>query len=85
MSGLGVACDEGVRGRLYPAVGVGEPAALEANFGNDLDGRPFTWALANTGTFDVKDVQPKVVTEVPVSSADIAHAEPPPEQSPVEL
>ena len=56
---LGVAVDKGVRGRLYPAVGLTEPSAIRANWGDQSDERPFRWALANGGRYDLEDVEVK--------------------------
>jgi hypothetical protein len=34
---------ERVMGRLFPVVGLKDKATLVANFGGDLDSRPFVW------------------------------------------
>ena len=64
---LGVAFDKSVRGRLYPVVGMSEPAVLAANWGDDVDGRPFLWAPANKGSFDLEAVRVKNAVEGPVT------------------
>jgi hypothetical protein len=37
----------GVRGRLFPAIGVGQESAITANFGLDIVASPFMWKPAN--------------------------------------
>lgn len=32
-----------VMGRLFPVVGLKDPLAVEANFGNDFESKPFKW------------------------------------------
>ena len=64
---MGVAFDKSVRGRLYPVVGMSEPAVLAANWGDDVDGRPFLWAPANKGSFDLEAVRVKNAVEGPVT------------------
>ena len=60
---LGVAFDKGVLGRLYPAAGMAERAALEANWGNDLETRPFLWAPGNGTTWDLETVKKDIKEE----------------------
>ena len=54
---LGVAFDKSVRGRLYPAIGMSEPAAITTQWGEDVVGRSFIWAPANAGRFDLEDIR----------------------------
>jgi hypothetical protein len=61
---LGIAVEKGVVGRLYPVVGVAEPVKLEANFGDDLQARPFKWKPGNMRSFDLQTVVAKVEGEV---------------------
>ena len=66
---IGIAFENNVKGRLYPAVGMEAPTALVVNFGNDIESRPFKWERANSGKYDIDAVKKKVdppVTE-PVS------------------
>ncbi len=56
---LGIAFERGVLGRLYPVVGMAERAKLEANFGEDVEGRPFRWKPGNTRCFDLETVMAK--------------------------
>ena len=65
---LGVAFDKSVRGRLYPVVGMGEPAAIVANWGDDVEGRPFKWAPANDGSYDLEAVKVKRMDEGSVTA-----------------
>ena len=41
----------GVRGRLFPVVGLHGRVSVEANFGNDLKEKPFVWTR-DQGTGD---------------------------------
>ena len=54
---LGWAFETGVIGRLYPAAGLWGNLACTANFGEDLDTKPFLWAPANKRSFRADDVQ----------------------------
>ena len=60
---LGVAFDKSVRGRLYPAVGMQEPAAITTQWSEDLVERHFMWAPANAGRFDLEDIKVKSMDE----------------------
>ena len=60
---LGVAFDQSVRGRLYPAVGMWDSAPISANWGDDAEGSPFKWAPANAGLFDLEDIKMKNTDE----------------------
>ena len=60
---LGVAFDKSVRGRLYPAMGMYEPAAITTQWSEDLVERPFMWAPANAGRFDLEDIKVKIEDE----------------------
>lgn len=57
---LGWAFESGVIGRLYPVVGMIEAMACTANWGDDLEERPFLWGLANKKTITPEDVEVKV-------------------------
>ena len=67
----GPAFEKNVKGRLYPVIGMTAPAAIMANFGNNLEGRPFKWELGNSGKYDAdavklkKDEEP-VTVPVPI-------------------
>ena len=65
---LGVAVDKSVRGRLYPAIGMAEPAAISTQWGEDVAGRSFIWAPANAGRFDLEDVRTKSTDESNVAT-----------------
>ena len=53
---LGWAFESEVIGRLYPAVGMKEEIACTANWGEDLEAKPFLWPLANKKTIVPEDV-----------------------------
>ena len=46
-------------GQLYPSMGMGEPAKVLANFGDDLQKYPFRWQPANSGFYDLDMVKSK--------------------------
>lgn len=49
---LGVAFN-GAKGRLFPAIGLLENAAVSVNLGTDLVAKPFLWAAANSGDYTI--------------------------------
>ena len=55
--GIGPAFDKNVKGRLYPVIGMTEPTAIRANFGNDIEKTPFKWELGNSGKYDADAVK----------------------------
>ena len=60
---LGVAFDKSVRGRLYPAIGMYEPAAMITQWDEDVVGKSFMWAPANAGRFDLESIKVKNTDE----------------------
>ena len=48
-------------------VGMSEPAVIAANWGDNTNRRPFLWAPANKGSFDLKAVRAKNAVEEPVT------------------
>ena len=56
---VGPAFEKDVKGRLYPVIGMTEPTNIAANFGNDVETKPFKWELGNTGKYDVDAVKMK--------------------------
>ena len=68
---IGAAFEKDVKGRLYPVIGMTEPAAIAVNFGNDVESKPFKWELGNSGKYGVdavnmkKDEEP-VTVQVPI-------------------
>lgn len=67
----GPAFEKDVKGRLYPVIGMTEPAAIAVNFGTDIESKPFKWELGNSGKYDVDAVQLKkneepVTVQVPI-------------------
>ena len=60
---VGRAFEKDVKGRLYPVIGMTQPAAIAANFGNDVESKPFKWELGNSGKYDVDDVRMKTKAE----------------------
>lgn len=70
-SRVGPAFETGVKGRLYPVVGMTQRAAIAVNFGNDVEMKPFKWELGNIGRYDVDAVRVKkaeepVTVQVPI-------------------
>lgn len=70
-SRLGPAFEKDVKGRLYPVIGMTEPAAVAVNFGSDVESRPFKWELGNSGKYDIDAVKMKkeeepVTVQVPI-------------------
>lgn len=68
---VGPAFEKDVKGRLYPVIGMTQPAAIAANFGNDVESKPFKWELGNSDKYDVDDVRMKskeepVTVQVPI-------------------
>lgn len=68
---VGPAFDKDVKGRLYPVIGMTEPAGIVVNFGNDVESKPFKWELGNSGKYDVGAVKMKkeeepVTVQVPI-------------------
>ena len=68
---VGPAFENNVKGRLYPVIGMTEPAAIAVNFGNDVESTPFKWELGNKGKYGVDDVKMKkkedpITVEVPI-------------------
>lgn len=53
----GPAFEKDVKGRLYPVIGMTEPTKIAANFGTDVETKPFKWKLGNTGKYDVDAVK----------------------------
>ena len=62
-SRTGPAFEKDVKGRLYPVIGMTEPTAIAANFGNDVESTPFKWELGNSGKYGVDAVNKKKVEE----------------------
>lgn len=67
----GPAFEKDVKGRLYPVIGMTEPAAVAVNFGSDVESRPFKWELGNSGKYDIDAVKKKkeeepVTVQVPI-------------------
>lgn len=54
---IGPAFEKDVKGRLYPVIGMTEPTEIAANFGTDVETKPFKWELGNTGKYDVDAVK----------------------------
>ena len=75
---LGVAFDKSVRGRLYPAIGMSEPAAITTQWDEDAAGRSFIWAPANAGRFDLEDIKVKGTDESNVTTVMSTKIEPGP-------
>lgn len=48
---------------------MGEPAATLANFGIDLENRPFRWSLGNSGNYDILTIKALEPTSVPVAAS----------------
>lgn len=68
---VGPAIDKDVKGRLYPVIGMTEPAGIVVNFGNEVESKPFKWELGNSGKYDVDAVKMKkeeepVTVQVPI-------------------
>ena len=61
---IGSAFEKDVRGRLYPVIGMTEPAAIAVNFGNDVEGKPFKWDLGNSGKYDLDAIMAKEEEEI---------------------
>ncbi|OCL14471.1 hypothetical protein AOQ84DRAFT_221314 [Glonium stellatum] len=49
-----------VGGRLHPVLGSADSARITANFGIDLNSKPFKWGLGNTLDFDADMPMPKL-------------------------
>ena len=67
----GAAFEKDVKGRLYPVIGMTEPTAIAANFGNDVESTPFQWELGNSGKYGVDAIKKKkaeepVTVQVPI-------------------
>ncbi len=60
---VGPAFEKDVKGRLYPVIGMTQPAAIAANFGNDVESKPFKWELGNSGKYNVDAVRMKIKEE----------------------
>lgn len=54
---LGWAFDSGVVGRLYPAAGAERDSGCTANWGKDMEKRPYLWEPANTRRLRPEDVR----------------------------
>lgn len=53
----GLAFESNVKGRLYPVIGCWDALAVVANFGDDLEKRPFVWGPGNEGRYDTETVK----------------------------
>lgn len=58
-----------MKGRLYPAIGMSEPAATLVNFGIDLQNRPFKWSLGNSGNYDISAIKAPEHVSIPVAAS----------------
>ena len=67
----GPAFQKDVKGRLYPAIGMTQPAAIAVNFGTDVESKPFKWKLGNSGKYDfdavkIQEKKEPVTVQVPI-------------------